>query len=216
MTWTRLDDSWTDSPRLADLPIAARWHYLCMIQFCSRADLHTGTMRKVDALRCSDVDDPKTAVNALSAAGLVEQDEDPRKVRVVHIADHVPPTSVREKAERDRERKERSRRHAAGDHSTCYRTRCDHGTLDEPKPTRHTTADPSRVTDSVTSHVTPPHGPDSHVKSHVTPGRDGTGQDGFGSTYRTDEHEHINPATGEVIPEPWSPEDLGQTTKETP
>ena len=203
MTWTRLDDSWTDSPILADLPIPARWHYLAMIQFCSRAGHFDGVMRKVDAVRCSDVDNPKAIVDALAAAGLVEQADDPRKVRHVQIADHVPPVSVREKADRDRDRKERSRRHAAGDHAACYRQRCEQGQLDEPAPKRHT-LNPSPVT----SHVTSPEQGTSHVaspvKSHVTPGRDGTGRAGH---LEANGSERVDPATGEVLEhlpgDPW-------------
>ena len=194
MTWTRLDDAWTDLPVLADMTLAARWHYLCLIQFCSRSGNYDGLIRTVDALRCSDVDKPKDAMNEIHRAGLLARTDDPKRLRLVQIDDHVPPESVREKAVRDRDRKERSRRHAAGDHSTCYRQRCEHGQLDEPKPKRHATLPEGAPVNSP-------------VKSHVTPGLDGTGRVGSGSTYNEAHPEHIDKTTGEVFEfppgDPW-------------
>jgi len=192
MTWTRLDDHWTEQKAIADLSLAARWHYLCLIQLCSRSDRYDGVVRMVDSLRCSDVEDPKVAMNEIHQAGLVKRIDD-RSIVLVFIDQHVPPPSVRKKAESDRVRKQRQRLHEAGDHSTCYRQRCDLGVLDEPEPRRQS-RDMSRVT------VTPePSEQASHVQSpvtsHVTPGRDGTGQDGTGST----EREVIDTTTGEVL-----------------
>ena len=38
VTWTKLDDLWCERRELAAINFADRWHYLAMIQFCSRAD----------------------------------------------------------------------------------------------------------------------------------------------------------------------------------
>ena len=40
MTWTRLDDRWAERAVLAQLSYETRWHYLAMIQFCSRERSH--------------------------------------------------------------------------------------------------------------------------------------------------------------------------------
>ena len=50
MTWTRLDDTWTDQPVMGDLAFDVRWHYLAMIQFCSRTQRYDG-MLKMPAAR---------------------------------------------------------------------------------------------------------------------------------------------------------------------
>lgn len=70
-------------------------------------------------------------------------------------------------------------------------------------------ADPT-VTPDVTRNTTP------NVTRDVRRTQPVSQSDRQKSTYKASEHEHINPTTGEVIPEPWSPEDLSQTTKETP
>lgn len=150
MTWTRLDDGWTERQVFEQLPYEARWHYLAMIQFCSRNHRYDGVMRAIDARRCSDLDDPTTAVAMLAAVGLVEVTD--TSVRVVHIEESIPPPHMRdeERKRRQREEKRRSRLHRNGDHSMCLPGRCSH------------------VTSPVTSAVT----------SVLTPGRDRTGQDG--------------------------------------
>ncbi|NLF16745.1 MAG: hypothetical protein GX595_05750, partial [Lentisphaerae bacterium] len=82
MTWTRLDDAWTDLPVLADLSLAARWHYLCLIQFCSRSGNYDGKIRVVDALRCSDVPEPRQAMNDLHRAGVLARTDDPKRLQL--------------------------------------------------------------------------------------------------------------------------------------
>ena len=123
MTWTRLDDGWTDSTDFADLDHATRWHYLSMIQFCSRTAKYDGLMRRGDAMRCSDVDDPGGAIAALAADGLIAIED--KYVRVLRIEEHVPPPSVRESAEKTKVRVRRHRKHSNGDHSECLPTHCD-------------------------------------------------------------------------------------------
>lgn len=191
MTWTRLDDAWTERADLAELDHSTRWHYLALIQFCSRTGRYDGAMRVVDARRCSDVDDPDAAHARLTRAGLAEYDPAARTLTLTQIDQHIPPPSVREESERARVRKERNRRHKNGDHSQCYRQRCALGKLDEPQPARPT-SDPSP-------------GGVSHVVSHVTPGRDRTGQDGDRTgrereaSQGDDSRERIDLTTGEVL-----------------
>jgi len=121
-----------------------------MIQAQSRAERTDGMMTAARALRCSDVDDPAAALGELEAAELVRKAGG--MVELLRIEEHIPPPSVRDKAKRDKERKRRQRLHEAGDHSTCYIGRCSQGVIPEPTPSR--------------------------VKSHVTPGLDGTELDG--------------------------------------
>jgi hypothetical protein len=148
VTWTRLDDGWTDDVRLEQLPHDVRWHYLSLIQFCSRTARYDGDLRRADARRCSDVEDPDSANAQLVAAGFLT--DTPTGYLVVHIAEHVPPPHLRDEQRKaaQRERKARERAHRAGDHSTCLPDRCAHVTRD----------------------VTPP------VTRDVGTGRDGTGQ----------------------------------------
>lgn len=123
MSWTRLDDLWTDSAVLADLDYEARWHYLALIQFCSRTDAHDGIVRAADARRCSDVPDPARVLVALAAVGLIEHTPDGR-VKVPRIADHIPPPHIRKNAEQTKIRMSRLRAHKAGDHSKCLPGNC--------------------------------------------------------------------------------------------
>jgi hypothetical protein len=122
MSWTKLDDRWTDRPELAPLSYETRWHYLAMIQFCSRTDRIDGVLTIKDAKRCSDVEDPGRAIRDLLDAGLLEPDAG--RLRIVEIHEHVPPPSVRQKAENDKIRKRRERAHKAGDHSMCLPDHC--------------------------------------------------------------------------------------------
>jgi len=123
MTWTRLDDRWTDCTKLADLPYEVRWHYLSMIQFCSRTDRLNGVLTLKDARRCSDIDDPDEAHRALVGVGLLEALDG--LLRLVEIDEHVPPPSVRNQAEKTKIRMRRSRGHKAGDHSMCLPQHCE-------------------------------------------------------------------------------------------
>lgn len=123
MTWTRLDDAWTDSPQLAELSFQTRWHYLALIQFCSRTDRLDGVLRIADARRCSDVDDPSAALAELEAAGLITV-LNGGQVKVADIDKHVPPPHVRRNAEQSKVRMRRKRKHDSGDHSDCLPGRC--------------------------------------------------------------------------------------------
>lgn len=129
MTWTRLDDTWTDLPELADLPHDVRWHYLCMIQFCSRTKRYDGILKTADARRCSDVDDPVGAMSTLFGADLIHPLPE-GQIKVGRIEDHIPPPSVREASEKTAIRMRRSRAHKNGDHSLCLPDNCKHLSVD--------------------------------------------------------------------------------------
>lgn len=121
MSWTRLDDLWTEHMETRELSLSARWHYLCLVQRCSRLDLRDGAMRRKDARRVSDVDDPEAALAELLAAGLLTADGG--DVTVVDILDHLPTEAALARKEANRERQQRhwarERAHAAEDHSLC-------------------------------------------------------------------------------------------------
>jgi hypothetical protein len=131
VTWTRLDDRWTERPVFEQLGPDASWHLLCMIQHCSRNALYNGVMTLKTALRASLVDDPETALALLLGAGLVEQLPD-GTVKVVEIDEHIPPPSVRDATEATKIRTRRWRKHKNGDHSDCLAENCPHASRDEP------------------------------------------------------------------------------------
>lgn len=122
MSWTKLSDDFVDRADLAELDFADRWHYLAMIQLCSRGGHLTGDLRMVDARRASDHPDPTAAIARLVSVGLLETSG--ASVRVVQIDQHIPPPSVRQKAEADKLRKRRQRAHQAGDHALCIPDHC--------------------------------------------------------------------------------------------
>lgn len=119
MSWTRLDDGWGNKIRSMDLSFPARWHYLELIQWCSRNRLYDGRVRTVDARIASDVDDPFAALDELVKVGLLEVEE--KGYRLAKIDEHLPPEYLRdEKRKADqRTRQDRARAHKSGNHSMC-------------------------------------------------------------------------------------------------
>jgi hypothetical protein len=120
MSWTKLGDEWCQMTALEDLSHEDRWHYLCLIQFCSRTDKRDGIMRGVDARRQSDHSDPAAALARLHDAGLLAIEAGDR-YRIVRIEsdDHLPSESVRRRTEGNRMRQQRKRAHDKGDHTLC-------------------------------------------------------------------------------------------------
>lgn len=157
MSWTRLDDTWTDLPELSALDHQVRWHYLAMIQFCSRTKRFDGILRLADARRCSDVDEPAAAISTLVEAQLLMHLPS-NLIKVSRIDDHIPPPSVRENSERSKIRMQRHRKHKNGDHSECLPENCEHA---KEKP----------AVDTQTGEVTGP------VTRNTRTGQDRTGQD---------------------------------------
>lgn len=144
MTWTRLDDAWSEQTALEDLSFEDRWHYLTIIQRCNRTESYDGVIRSTDARRCSDHPDPASANARLVDAGLLEIVLG-GKYRVLAIDDHTPPPWVRKKTERDRNDKRRKRAHDVGDHTLCKKD----------APCVVTTVDTTVVSDSRTGQDRP-------------------------------------------------------------
>lgn len=124
MTWTRLDDNWTRDRVIRRLDHQTRWHYLCMIQECSGGKIYDGILSLNDALRCSDADDQRTALDALLDVGLVEVVNGGEDVRIVRIEEHVPSADLLSRMASDKARAARHRKHKSGDHSECDPDRC--------------------------------------------------------------------------------------------
>lgn len=125
MTWTKLDDSWVDMPALEQLDFAARWHYLAMIQFCSRNGRYDGVIRNVDARRASDHPDPARALMEIaSVPGLIAVEGS--AYRLLQITEHVPAPHIIQNAEKSKLRMQRMRAHKSGDHSICLPDHCPH------------------------------------------------------------------------------------------
>ncbi|RZT87436.1 hypothetical protein EV383_4360 [Pseudonocardia sediminis] len=162
MTWTRLDDGWTDRPVFDDVPYDCRWHYLCLVQFCSRTSRYDGKIRAADARRCSDLPDPVTAMSVLAAAGLIEVGTD-GAVTLPKIEEHVPPPSLRDEGRKERQRaeKRRSRLHIRGDHTECLPERC-------PKAVSEESAEPSSPSRPVLSRLRPGVSTDVSTDSPMT------------------------------------------------
>src|SRR3954471_18709041 len=94
MTWTRLDDGFTDRPIFEDVSYEARWHYLAMVSFCSRTSRYDGFIRASDARRCSDVPDPAAVLAELYSLGLVAPRDGGYLLPL--IDEHVPPPHLRD------------------------------------------------------------------------------------------------------------------------
>ncbi len=157
MSWTRLDDGWTDQQLLAGLSHQTRWHYLCMIQFCSRTKRFDGFIRAVDARRCSDVDNPDQAVADLRDIGIIHPAADGYRVHRME-EDHAPPLSVRTRTESNKQSQQRHRAHKAGDHSTCLPQNCEHTTSADGHADSHAdnVADTRTVQDRLRTKALPP------------------------------------------------------------
>lgn len=177
MTWTRLDDGWTDRPILEQLPYDVRWHYLTLVQFCSRTSRYDGLVRAADARRCSDVPEPEQALKWLNDVGLLAYDGG--QYRVVNIEEHIPPPSMRDERRKERQRddKRRSRLHRAGNHTECIPGHCPHVSTDvrltSTGPATESAPEPEsdRLSHAHSAPVT------TEVSTDTGTGRDGTVRD---------------------------------------
>lgn len=77
MTWTRLHDGFVEDPAFEGVSHEARWHYLCLVQYCSRTGRYDGRVTRDVTGRMSDVTSPETAVAALIDRGLLVIEDDP-------------------------------------------------------------------------------------------------------------------------------------------
>lgn len=113
------------------LDIPARWHYLMMVQFCSRGKRYDGVMPLAEAEMCSTAADKPGILAKLIAAELVEN-VDGEMLRVVRIDQHIPPPSVRNASAESAVRVARHRKHKNGDHSGCLPDKCEKATGNGP------------------------------------------------------------------------------------
>ncbi len=157
MTWTRLDDNWMADEAFDGLTIYDRWHYLAMIQFCSRGKRYTGVMPLIEAETCSTAPEKASILAKLIDAKLVKK-LDEHRVQVLRIEDHVPPPSVREASAATAIRVARHRKHKNADHSDCLPGRCPQvpGNADtEPSNALHQDKDSDGKGQAVTGSTTP-------------------------------------------------------------
>ena len=124
VSWTRYDDLFTERPEFDGLSFEARWHYVALIQACSRARRWNGQLPVVRARRASDVPDPDQCHEDLSAAGLVKIDDE--TIGLPYAVEHLPPKSIRNNAAASKVRMRRKRQHDAGNHSDCLPRNCPH------------------------------------------------------------------------------------------
>ena len=122
MTWGRYDDSFTDWPLWESVSLAARWHYVALVQLCCRQQRWDGRVPIGAARRASDVTDPDRCHDELAAVDLLKTDG--QSVTLLRIDEHVPPPWIRNETENARIRMQRSRKHKAGDHSACLPGHC--------------------------------------------------------------------------------------------
>jgi hypothetical protein len=107
MTWTKHDDLFTEQPHWDHVSYPARWHYLALVQACSRSQRWDGRLPLTVARRASDVPDPDRCHQELESVGLVALE--PGVVVVIHIDDYIPPPYIRENAAKSKERMRRMR-----------------------------------------------------------------------------------------------------------
>lgn len=156
MTWTRLDDRWCDDEVFEEMDYEAHWHYLCMLQYCSRNEKYTGLLSMINVRKASDGADHERTLAILIDAGLV-RNVDGATFEMVRIKQHVPSPELLDKLQQDKERAARYRKHKAGDHAECSPTRC------KEAPSRDASGSPSRdardgdgTGRAVTGSTTPP------------------------------------------------------------
>lgn len=219
MSWTSLDDLFTGRAVFQAMPYDVRWHFLCMIQVASRtcSDESTdddGVMRRVDALRCSDVDDPEAAVSTIIAFGLVVELPDGR-VRIVDCTEYLPPPHKRDRKRKKQQRTKtaRWRAHQGGDHSQCLPEKCSHASVTS-DVTGHVASDVmsadndrERFADDAEERSARSRpaltGSSGAVTGHVT-GHPGTGRDGTGQDRKYYPPQNERDDEREPEPDPWA------------
>lgn len=117
VTWTRLSDNFVEDRAFDGLSAEVRWHYLCLVQYCSRTGRYDGCVTRYNARYVSGSEPampPDQIVSALIDRGLLVESPDDGTVVVVRIDEHVPPPhmrdeqrkpAVRARVQRHRERK---------------------------------------------------------------------------------------------------------------
>lgn len=173
MSWTRLDDSWTERPELERIQHDDRWHYLCMIQRCSRTGNREGFLTHAAAQRCSDHPEPRRALAGLQAVGLIKQTDG--GWLLLEISEHVPSDATLKRTESLRLYQKRSRAHRSGDHALCLPKNCQHAVIrDDVSDDSMLTGDDRGVSsDDVSDDVMMKARRNDDVSDDVGTGRDG-------------------------------------------
>lgn len=102
------------------LDFETRWHLLTMVQHCSRSGRFDGYMRRIDALRCSDVPDPARCLAELVTSPFLDNAENGYRLT---RDDYFPPEYLRDKSAKPRSKassksyRDRKARCEAGEHS---------------------------------------------------------------------------------------------------
>jgi hypothetical protein len=125
MTWAKLDDRFHQDPQMMRLARGVRLLYVEGLTYCAQ-QLTDGFVADYMLRKITDEPDPDTAAAALVDGGLWEPAERDRD-KGWQVVDYLVNQSSREDVERQRalsaETTARSRRHKAGDHSTCINGR---------------------------------------------------------------------------------------------
>ncbi|RNL79170.1 hypothetical protein EFL95_09070 [Nocardioides marmorisolisilvae] len=117
MTWTKLSDDFTDRPELLEISRSARMLLIELIVYSNRM-LTDGRIAAGAVRRLTDSTDPETELLELESAGWVTLVENGRAYQV-DWSDQESASDVRDRQDATKERKRRSRKHLAGDHSLC-------------------------------------------------------------------------------------------------
>lgn len=202
MSWSRLDDLWTEQMEHT-MPddFADRWHYLAMIQRCSRVEARDGIIPTTVAERASDHPNPREAITRLASLGLVVHLG--KQVKLVHADQHVISEERKRETERKRDDQRRSRAHREGSHQYCIP-----GDGDKPKDCSQALSPDGDVTGDKSPGVPSDYREESvgHGDSHLTiTGDVGTGRDGPGQSEVTkDLEDSVDLETGEIDSTPSS------------
>lgn len=116
VTWTRLTDNFVEDKAFEGLTAEVRWHYLCLIQYCSRTGRYDGCVTRYNAryVSGSEPSSPDDVVAALVKAELLVESPEDGTMLIVRIDEHIPPphmrdeqrkSSTRARVQRHRDRK---------------------------------------------------------------------------------------------------------------
>ena len=75
MSWVKLDDQFTDHPKVVKAGPMAAWLFVCGLAYCGRF-LTDGTIPKEQVRRLADIDDPMTHAAKLVSVGLWHETSD--------------------------------------------------------------------------------------------------------------------------------------------
>ena len=97
MAWVKIDDQFTDHPKIVAVGPLAAWMYVCGLTYCGRY-LTDGWIPRGQIRKLADVDNPSELVAKLVASGLWDEQEDGYRV---HDYLEYNPTAKEVKATRE-------------------------------------------------------------------------------------------------------------------